>query len=92
MRQRIKAYAPKDKTYCSTTSLATLVEIAGVAQVAGNHSYWKSVYGKKNLVFDTTLSNHLKSIDDKKESQMRGHQQKRGNYVEKKNNWTNLTK
>ena len=66
MNKSVSAYAPKDRTYCSTPSLSTRVEIAGAVQVAGNHRYWSRVYQKKNLLFDSTLSKHLKSIDDKK--------------------------
>ena len=39
MNKSVSSYAPKDKAYCLTPSLATRVEIAGAVQVAGNHSY-----------------------------------------------------
>ena len=38
MNKSVSSYAPKDKPYCSTPSLATRVEITEAVQMAANHS------------------------------------------------------
>ena len=76
MNKGVASYAPKDKTYSTTMSLVTRVEMAGAVQIGAYQRYWEQVYSKNNLTVDKTLRNQLIRFDTKKEKKMR--ERKRG--------------
>ena len=69
INKRITSYTPKDKTYCTTTSLVTRVEMTGAVQIEGYHRFWDRVYVKNGLDLDKSLYNQLLDFDEKKQKQ-----------------------
>ena len=65
MNKSAVSYAPKEKTYCTTTSLVTRIEMAGAVQIGEYHRFWDKVYTRNDLVLDKTLSDQI-GFDKKK--------------------------
>ena len=67
LNKSVSSYAPKDRTFCSTQSLATRVSIAAAVQIAGYHVFWTGVFRSLNLEVNDNLTAHLTQLDRSKE-------------------------
>ena len=69
MNNSVCAYAPKGRTYSSTTSLDCRVAIAGCVQIMGYKSLWKRLFPFFNLPLDATFAKELTKRDKRKADQ-----------------------
>ena len=64
MNQSVSKYAPKNKSYGASMSLATRVSVAIGVFNLGHYQYWLEVYHHLGLCMSQTLSDHLKKKDE----------------------------
>ena len=66
MNQSVASYAPKTKTYSTTTSLLCRVHIAAAVQILGHAPLWKRIFSRLGLQIDDNLLNILLGKDEVK--------------------------
>eukprot|EP00957_Ditylum_brightwellii_P159163 12113809-Ditylum_brightwellii.AAC.1 len=63
MNSLVMKYDPKNKTYCTSTSLQDCINIAVGGQVWGYKKFWRAVYGEFGINVENGMETCLCSMD-----------------------------
>ena len=71
LNKSVSSYAPKDRTFSTTKSLKTRVDIAASVQVSGQSVLWNRTLPRFNVKVNPTLDRHFRQMDVRKENKRR---------------------
>lgn len=63
MNRSVSSFAPKDRTFCMSMSLATRVSIAAGVQFSGHYEYWKIMLERQGMKMSSAFETLLRKKD-----------------------------